>query len=186
MRSDFRFFMGDVAVVLFDFDGTLTASPGDAAVRCKKSLELTERAPLLAPRLQALQDAAMTLGIISRSSEQTINNAIDQAGLRSFFAGPVRKVGGLEGKAGFIEELWSAGELGTLGPGGLRRVLLIDDDVRELERARARGLQTFAAPAEGGLQVEDFDEIFDILDVARSDARQVPSLPQPADAAPPP
>merc|ERR1719330_495477 len=177
--------MGDVAAVLFDFDGTLTSSPGDAAKRCRKHVDLAQRAPLLAPRLQALRDASLLVGIISRSSEQTINNAICQAGLVDFFNGPIRKTTGFDGKAGFIEELWSAGELGNLGEGGLRRVLLVDDDVRELDRARARGLQTFAAPAKGGLQEQDFDEIFAALglavhDASGSTAPALPPLPQQA------
>jgi len=172
LRADFKLVTGDVAAVLFDFDGTLTASPGDAAQRCRKQAELLERTPLLAPRLRALRDASLTLGIISKSSERTVLGAISEAGLRELFDGPVLgSAVGLEGKAGFIEELIRHGPLRHLGSDGLRRVLLIDDDVRELERARQRGIQTYAAPKEGGLQEEDFDEIFSCLGLVQWIAR---------------
>lgn len=161
LRSDLKTIVGDVGAVLFDFDGTLTASPGETAQRCRKKLELHERAPLLAPRLRALRDAGLTLGIISKSSELTIRVALREAGLMEFFDGPLLgKAVGLEGKAGFIEELVVAGDLNHLGKEGLRRVLLVDDDVYELDRARARGIQVYAAPGEGGLQDDDFEEIF--------------------------
>merc|ERR1712039_1133019 len=41
----------------------------------------------------------------------------------------------------------------------LRSTLLVDDDVLELDRARKMGMQAFAAPAEGGLQEDDFNLI---------------------------
>lgn len=158
-RSDLKLITGDVGAVFFDFDGTLTASPGDRAQRCRKQVELRERAPLLAPRLRALREAGIVLAIISKSSEATIVNALDGAGLRELFDGPlIAKAIGLEGKAGFIEEICRRGCLHHLGVE--QRALLVDDDVRELERARAKGIQTFAAPKEGGLQDEDFDEMF--------------------------
>lgn len=39
------------------------------------------------------------------------------------------------------------------------RILLVDDDLLELERAKTRGIQVYAAPEDGGLQDEDFDAI---------------------------
>merc|ERR550532_2329704 len=51
------------------------------------------------------------------------------------------------------------GPLRHLGPAGVRRVLLVDDDIRELDRARSRGLQTYPAPVDGGLQEDDLDEL---------------------------
>jgi len=164
-----KLLMGNVSVIFFDFDGTLTATPGNLVVRQRqshKSDELRERASLLAPRLAALRDAGFLLGIISKSTEFTVRNALDAAGLSEFFTGPVvGKAVGLEGKAGFIQELALSGSLPPLGGEdvGLHRVLLVDDDVRELDRARAKGLQTWPAPAEGGLQEGDFDEIFACL-----------------------
>jgi len=164
LRGELMLVTGDVGVVLFDFDGTLTASSGDTAVRCRKEADLIERTPMLAPRLRALRDASLTLGIISKSSDRTIQSAVREAGLKELFDGPVMgSAVGLEGKAGFIEELVRTGSLRHLGPDGLRRVLLVDDDVRELDRARQRGIQTYAAPKEGGLQEEDFDQIFTYL-----------------------
>jgi len=155
---------GDVSVIFFDFDGTLTATPGTLAMRhLHKSTELRERASLLAPRLAALRDAGMLLGIISKSTECTIRNSLNAAGLEEFFKGPViGKAVGLEGKVGFIEELLSTGALPLLRgqTASLHQVLLVDDDVRELDRARAKGVQTWPAPADGGLQEEDFNEIF--------------------------
>jgi hypothetical protein len=65
-RCDLNLITGDVGAVFFDFDGTLTASPGDRAQRCRKQVELRERAPLLAPRLKALREAGMVLAIISK------------------------------------------------------------------------------------------------------------------------
>jgi len=161
-RADLRIIVGDVGAVLFDFDGTLTASPGDRAQRCRKQVELRERAPLLAPRLRALRDAGLVLGIISKSSEATIGGALDGAGLAGFFDGPLlARAVGLEGKAGFITDLVGRGSLRDITDE--KQVLLVDDDLRELERARARNIQTYAAPTEGGLREEDFDAIFDGL-----------------------
>lgn len=163
--------MGNVSIVFFDFDGTLTATPGEKVVRqSHKSAELRERAPLLAPRLTALRDAGVLVGIISKSTEFTIRNALEVAGFAELITGPiVGKAVGLEGKVGFIEDLALAGSLspllGECGEASLRRILLVDDDVRELDRARARGVQTFPAPAEGGLQEEDLREIFACLGV---------------------
>mmetsp|Transcript_2307 Transcript_2307/g.6833 ORF Transcript_2307/g.6833 Transcript_2307/m.6833 type:complete len:373 (-) Transcript_2307:291-1409(-) len=161
MRSDLVFLTGDVGAILFDFDGTLTASPGDAAQRCQKQVELVERAPMLAPRLRALHEAGFVLGIISKSSRMTIDSALQEARLAEYFTGPLLgKAVGFEGKAGFIADLVEVGELHDLGVSRACRVLLVDDDVRELERARAHGIQTYAAPRTGGLQEEDFDAIF--------------------------
>lgn len=174
-RSELKLVTGDIGAVLFDFDGTLTASPGDTAQRCRKQAELRDRAPMLAPRLRALRDAGLILGIISKSSELTICTALREAGLTELFDGPVlAKAVGLEGKVGFIEEMVVGGDLRHLGPEGLRRVLLVDDDVRELDRARTRGVQTYAAPKEGGLQEGDFDEIFAAIGV-RVDFSRAPS-----------
>lgn len=163
-RDDLKLICGDVGVILFDFDGTLTASPGNIALRAGKQAELRERATLLAPRLQSLREANVTLGIISKSTENTIRTALDAAGLADYFNGPLLgKATGLEGKAGHIEDLVRDGPLRHLGPEGWRRTVLVDDDLRELDRARAAGIQTFAAPSCGGLQTEDFDELFQLL-----------------------
>mmetsp|Transcript_36416 Transcript_36416/g.116826 ORF Transcript_36416/g.116826 Transcript_36416/m.116826 type:complete len:579 (-) Transcript_36416:65-1801(-) len=179
LRGELMLVTGDVGVVLFDFDGTLTASSGDTAVRCRKEADLIERTPMLAPRLRALRDASLTLGIISKSSDRTIQSAVREAGLKELFDGPVMgSAVGLEGKAGFIEELVRTGSLRHLGPDGLRRVLLVDDDVRELDRARQRGIQTYAAPKEGGLQEEDFDQIFTYLGLGAA-ASHASSKPMP-------
>jgi len=160
-RAQLKSIAGEVDAVMFDFDGTLTASPGDLAQRCRKHVELRERASMLAPRLQKLTDSGLLLGIISKSSEQTIRGSLVEAGLTPLFEGPVLgKAVGFEGKAGFIEEQVRTGDLHRNGCADVRRVLLVDDDVRELDRARAKGIQTWAAPATGGLQEEDFDEIF--------------------------
>jgi hypothetical protein len=98
---------------------------------------------------------------MSKSTEPTIRNALQAAGLYDYFDGPVvGKAVGLEGKVGFIEELALAGRLPGLENGNMQRVLLVDDDVRELDRARAKGVQTWPAPSEGGLQDEDFEELF--------------------------
>mmetsp|Transcript_142549 Transcript_142549/g.443304 ORF Transcript_142549/g.443304 Transcript_142549/m.443304 type:complete len:396 (+) Transcript_142549:75-1262(+) len=183
-RADLRIIEGDVRAVMLDFDGTLTATRGEAAQRGRKLAELQLRAPLLRPRLQRLRDAGLVLGIISKSSELTIRCAVREAELDDLFDGPiVAKAVGFEGKAGFIVDLVETGALGDLGPDGLQRVLLIDDDVRELDRARARGIQTYAAPLEGGLQEEDFDEIMASLGLEaeepqRSPARALPSSPE--------
>jgi len=55
--------------------------------------------------------------------------------------------------------------LAYLGEEGLEQILLIDDDVRELDSARDKGIQTFPAPEEGGLHAEDFREIFECLGI---------------------
>lgn len=175
VRGDLHTLTGEVRCILFDFDGTLTATPGDKAPRqCQKTAELCERAAMLAPRLRAFKDAGIVVGIISKSTEPTIRSSLQAAGLSDCFLGPiVGKAVGLDGKVGFIEELALSGALGHLGNGDieecLQRVLLVDDDVRELERARARGVQTYPAPAEGGLQDEDCDDILDRLGLHVSD-----------------
>mmetsp|Transcript_91766 Transcript_91766/g.268590 ORF Transcript_91766/g.268590 Transcript_91766/m.268590 type:complete len:356 (-) Transcript_91766:123-1190(-) len=182
-RADLRIIEGDVRAMMFDFDGTLTATQGEAAQRSRKQAELQLRAPMLRPRLQHLREEGVLLGIISKSSELTIQCALREAGLEDLFEGPVvPKAVGFEGKAGFIADLVEAGALGDLGPDGLSRVLLVDDDVRELDRARARGIQTYAAPLEGGLQEEDFDEICASLGLGpaqmQSPGQALPSSPE--------
>eukprot|EP00933_Yihiella_yeosuensis_P024855 TRINITY_DN19272_c2_g1_i1.p1 TRINITY_DN19272_c2_g1~~TRINITY_DN19272_c2_g1_i1.p1 ORF type:complete len:344 (-),score=69.36 TRINITY_DN19272_c2_g1_i1:163-1194(-) len=163
-RSDFKIFRADVLAVIFDFDGTLTATPGDKALHSTKVAELRDRAAMLKPFLQELRSADLTLGIMSKSSRATIIGALEEAGLSHLFNGPViGKAVGLEGKAGFIEELILEGELQHLGEDGLFRVLLVDDDVRELDRAKAKGIQVYSAPEQGGLQVSHLEEICDSL-----------------------
>lgn len=49
------------------------------------------------------------------------------------------------------------GPLEHIGPGRLHRILLVDDDVFQLKKARDIGIQGFAAPKEGGLREEDLD-----------------------------
>jgi len=91
------------------------------------------------------------------------------------FDGPlVANAVGFEGKAGFIDELVRRGALAQLGQKGNSRVLLVDDDVHELVHARQRGMQTYAAPKEGGLQQADFDEIFCGLGLQMDGAAAVP------------
>lgn len=172
VRKDLKLLMGNISVIFFDFDGTLTKTPGNLVMRqSQKSAELRERASFLAPRLQALCDAGLQLSIISKSTENTVRTALQAAGLSDFFAGPVvGKAVGLEGKVGFVEELASSGGLVGLDNGELERILLVDDDVRELDRAKAKGVQTWPAPAEGGLQDEDFDEIFARLGISACQA----------------
>jgi len=169
-RDCLTYVTADVGAVLFDFDGTLTATPGERALRRGKVSELKERTPMLEPRLRRLREAGLVLGIISKSSEATVVAALTEVGLREVFEGPIlTKAVGLEGKAGFIRELCepcgglvhAAGE----GEAGVRRVLLVDDDIFELERSMDAGVQTYAAPESGGLQPEDFDELFALLEL---------------------
>jgi len=161
-RSEQVQITGDVRAALFDFDGTLTATPGDRSERKYKIAELRERAPMLRPWLECLRRAGVVLGIVSKSSEDTILTALTKAGLRELFDGPiVAKALGFEGKAGFIEDLCaSEAALAHLGQEGLQRVLLIDDDIAELEWAREKSIQTFPAPQDGGLQYDDFHLLF--------------------------
>lgn len=170
IRNDLKLLRDRVSVIFFDFDGTLTATPGNLVVRqSQKAAELLERASLIAPHLTALRNAGILLGIISKSTENTVRTALQAAGLSEFFTGPVvGKAVGLEGKVGFIEELAASGTLGASTK--LQHVLLVDDDVRELDRARMKGVQTWPAPAEGGLQTEDFDAIFTCLGVPGTQA----------------
>jgi phosphoglycolate phosphatase-like HAD superfamily hydrolase len=160
---------GEVAMIFFDFDGTLTATAGGLVKRqSQKVAELVERASFLAPRLSALRDAGILLGIISKSTAFTVRKALEGAGLSEYFTGPiVGQAVGLEGKAGFIEQLAAGGSLPPLTSeeASICRVLLVDDDLFELELARNMGVQTFPAPAEGGLQDEHFAEIFTRLGV---------------------
>jgi len=170
-RDEFRQVDGGVVLIFFDFDGTLTATPGDRAARCHKQAELCGRAPMIEPRLRALREAGATLGIISKSTEGTIRDALQAAGLSAHFEAPVvGKAVGFEGKAGIIDDLARKGTLRKVGPRGLapgqapgHRVLLVDDDVMELERAKTWGLQTYAAPSVGGLREEDFDVLIAAL-----------------------
>jgi FMN phosphatase YigB (HAD superfamily) len=151
---------------MFDFDGTLTATPGDRAARSQKRIELRQRASMLEPCLKAMQESGATLGIISKSTEGTIRDALQAAGLSAYFQGPVvGKAVSFEGKAGIIDDLARKGAFAGFESAGLveqaasQRVLLVDDDVMELERARCAGLQTYAAPSKGGLRHEDFETI---------------------------
>lgn len=182
-RDDFRALpAAGVAVIFFDFDGTLTATPGDRAARRTKQLELCERAAMLGPRLKSLRADGASLGIISKSTEGTIRSALDAAELSKFFDAPlVGKAVGFEGKAGFIEDLALNGCLPRLGSTvkhgvPFSRILLVDDDLLELERAKARGIQVYAAPEDGGLQDEDFDAISEALRIPRPRSHPVRSV----------
>eukprot|EP00445_Apocalathium_hangoei_P043098 CAMPEP_0203971164 /NCGR_PEP_ID=MMETSP0359-20131031/98335_1 /ASSEMBLY_ACC=CAM_ASM_000338 /TAXON_ID=268821 /ORGANISM="Scrippsiella Hangoei, Strain SHTV-5" /LENGTH=330 /DNA_ID=CAMNT_0050909131 /DNA_START=62 /DNA_END=1054 /DNA_ORIENTATION=+ len=178
-RQGYRQITSKVEVIMFDFDGTLTATPGDRQVRSRKRAEICERAPFLQARLQALRDSGCVLGIISKSSEMTIREALLAGGLLAYFDAPIiAKAVGFEGKIGFIQDLARRGLLrrpGDRRPGpACNRILLVDDDVLELERAGAGGLQTYAAPSEGGLQDEDFDTIEASLKLSHFRPRPVP------------
>jgi phosphoglycolate phosphatase-like HAD superfamily hydrolase len=180
-REDLKLFSGYVHCILFDFDGTLTATPGQMVARQgQKTAELCERAAMIAPPLRILRDANILLGIISKSTEATIRSSLQAAGLSEFFTGPIiGKAVGLEGKAGFIEDLIVSGHLGHSDTAdletALQQILLIDDDVRELDRARARGIQTFPAPANGGMRDEDFNDVLAGLGFCLPKPRQQPS-----------
>jgi FMN phosphatase YigB (HAD superfamily) len=155
---------GDVSAVFFDFDGTLTATPGVRAERRAKIIELKERASMLQPWLLRLRRAGISLGIISKSTESTIRAALAEAGLEEMFDLPiVAKAVGFAGKAGFIEEMATEGPLEHLGSNGMHRILLVDDDVSELEWATEISVQTYPAPLSGGLQESDFCDIFERL-----------------------
>eukprot|EP00438_Fugacium_kawagutii_P008985 Skav223737 [mRNA] locus=scaffold2572:118549:123721:+ [translate_table: standard] len=139
LRDDFRQPVAPgVAVIFFDFDGTLTATPGDRAARRTKQLELCERAPMLQPRLRNLR---------------TIRSALDAAELSKFFDAPlVGKAVGFEGKARSHRRPRGSGLGSTVKHGvPFSRILLVDDDLLELERAKARGVQVYAAPEEGAM-----------------------------------
>lgn len=172
-RDDLKLLSGDVSVVFFDFDGTLTATPGVLANRhATKSAELCERKPLLSPQFKKLRDRGIVLGIISKSTEFTVRTALEAAGLADFFDGPiVGKAVGLEGKAGFIEEMVSSNILPVHENAGLQRIMLVDDDVHELQRAAQIGVQTWPAPPEGGLQLSDFEQILARIDFGAGGAK---------------
>lgn len=181
-REDFRASIPcGVAVIFFDFDGTLTATPGDRASRRTKQVELQARAPMLGPRLKALRQSGASLGIISKSTESTIRSALEACQLHKLFDAPlVAKAVGFEGKVGFIEDLAVRGCLPRLGSTrghqvAFHRILLVDDDLLELDRARQRGLQTYAAPEDGGLQEEDFEVIAESLRLPRPSSHPLPS-----------
>jgi len=180
-REAFRQVERGFTVVMFDFDGTLTATPGDRAARSQKKIELRQRASMLEPCLKAMQESGATLGVISKSTEGTIRDSLQAAGLSAYFQGPVvGKAVSLEGKAGIIDDLARRGALVGFQSAGLaeqaasQRVLLVDDDVMELERARCAGLQTYAAPSKGGLQHEDFQAILAALQGPPSVQQQTP------------
>jgi len=187
-----------VAVIFFDFDGTLTATPGDRAARRQKRVELCDRAPMLKLHLHALQRAGAIMGIISKSTEATVCSALEAAGLAGLFDAPVLgKAVGFDGKAGFIEEMARKGTLcgarrrSRSGRSGRQaaphQVLLVDDDVLELERAQARGIQVYAAPEDGGLQEEDFGVILGGVGLPATKATAaLPPVNCKARAAPPP
>lgn len=161
-RGDLSAIDGAVEVIFFDFDGTLTETPGTRASHASKMAELMGRTPLLRPRLQRLREADIILGVVSKSTEQTVSTALQETGLMEFFNGPiVGKAAQLDGKAGIIQALFEeGGTLAHLGSEAWEKALLIDDDISELVWARDIGMQTFAAPAQGGLQADDFQELF--------------------------
>merc|ERR1719387_1480500 len=104
--------LGGITVIFFDFDGTLTATPGEQAVRAHKRKDLCNRAAMLSTQLWALRQAGATLAIVSKSTETTIRDALGAADLQALWNGPiVGKAVGLNGKVGFIEELVHRGKL---------------------------------------------------------------------------
>jgi len=147
---------GDVGIIFFDFDGTLTSIPGEAARGVCKQEDLLRRAPMLEPHLQSFGAAGIVLGIISKSTSTTIQSALQAAGLLKFFDGPViAKATGFEGKAGFIKDVVNKGTFRHLGVESLDRILLVDDDTFELERACEDGIQTYPVSGKRGLQNSD-------------------------------
>jgi len=164
-RENFRSITGRSEVIIFDFDGTLTATPGDQQVRRRKREELTERSAMLRPKLEALKEAGAFMGIMSKSTQVTVTDALEAAQLRDLFEAPiVGKALSLEGKAGLIRDLARQGKLHRGGDRrSAHRILLVDDDLCELERAADAGLQTYAAPVFGGLTTQDFDAILESL-----------------------
>jgi len=182
-REDLKLVEGGVRMVLFDFDGTLTSVPGEKAKRRQKKADLGQRAPLLQKHLQVLKSSGIVLGIITKSQEDTVRGALEDAGLDKYFQGPViGKAIGFEGKAGFIEDLLEkSDDFSYVGKGeaGLGRVLLVDDDVRELGRAQAKGIQTFPAPQAGGLQEDDFAELLGALGLEYNEAPPAAQAPPP-------
>lgn len=172
-RADLKAVKGEVRVVYFDFDGTLTATPGPACGgggvggghAARASSELCERKRLLEPFLEALcsEEGGCALGIISKSTKNTIQRALREAGLEKYFKAPlVDKAVGFEGKAGFLEDLISESQSTSFPADKMHQVLLVDDDLRELARASAKGAQTFPAPPEGGLQKVDLVELLSL------------------------
>merc|ERR1719428_859562 len=162
-RHDFRVIVGGADIVMFDFHGTLTSTPGHLVKRRSQEVqELCARAQMLALHLGQLRKANLMLGIISRSGAGDIKHALGAASLRHLFNGPV--VGNaqdIRGKAGVIQDLCTQpdGALANLGPEQMHRILLVDDDVYQLSLARDCGIPAFAAPQSGGLQESDFKEI---------------------------
>lgn len=154
---------GGAQVVFFDFDGTLTATPGDRAKRPTKTKELCARAPMLKRYLQKMREADIIIGIISKSTEGTIKACLEAAEMSDLFNGPiVGKAVGFDGKPGFIKDFCEEdGPLAHLGLDNLHLVLLVDDDISELERCRECGIQTYPPPEEGGLQEADLDKILE-------------------------
>eukprot|EP00931_Biecheleriopsis_adriatica_P005111 TRINITY_DN10666_c0_g1_i1.p1 TRINITY_DN10666_c0_g1~~TRINITY_DN10666_c0_g1_i1.p1 ORF type:complete len:636 (-),score=127.92 TRINITY_DN10666_c0_g1_i1:20-1927(-) len=181
-RHDLSAIHGDVEVVLFDFDGTLTKTPGvHAGSHRTKVDELRERTPMLEPWLQRLHEAGFVLGIISKSTKDTVVTALEETGLLKLMNGPIiGKAVGLEGKAGIIKDLCAeGGALAHLGLEGWHKVLLVDDDTSELIRARDVDMQIYAAPAQGGLQENDLEDIFRCLGLGARRERSSTPLAQP-------
>jgi len=174
-RGDLSAIDGAVEVIFFDFDGTLTETPGTKASHASKMAELMGRTSLLRPWLQHLREAGIILGVVSKSTEQTVSTALQESGLMEFFNGPiVGKAAQLDGKAGIIQGLFEeGGVLAHLGSEAWERALLVDDDISELVWAREIGMQTFAAPAQGGLQADDFQELFRSLGLEGPESQDV-------------
>lgn len=173
-RGDLSAIDGDVEVIFFDFDGTLTETPGTRASHASKMAELNARTSLLRPRLERLREAGLMLAVVSKSTEQTICSALQETGLMELINGPIiGKAAQLDGKAGVIQCLYEeGGSLEHLGAEAWAKALLIDDDISELVWARDIGMQTFAAPPQGGLQEDDFDELFRALGLEGDDEQR--------------
>jgi serine/threonine protein kinase len=153
--------LGNTLLIMFDFHGTLTATPGGKTSHTVDQDELKERASLLRPWLQRMRDVGADLGIASKGSRPRIKSALEFAGLDGLFNGPLLcGARGVFGKAGVIEQCFSEGIFKNLGPDDIDGVVLVDDDMYELTRAAKQGMQIYAAPEKGGLQEEDLLDIF--------------------------
>eukprot|EP00913_Durusdinium_trenchii_P014185 g13312.t1 len=105
---------------------------------------------------------------------QRLELTLTRPRLMELINGPIiGKAAQLDGKAGVIQCLYEeGGSLEHLGAEAWAKALLIDDDISELVWARDIGMQTFAAPPQGGLQEDDFDELFRALGLEGDDEQR--------------
>lgn len=147
-----------VKIIFFDFDGTLTNTPGGEGANPLR--ELKERTPLLTKYLTLLGEAGILVGILSKRRTDDLRSYLATTKLTRFFTTTVEvPTSSLGGKVSEIQKELEGKYLVD------ENAALVDADYDELKLARGAGVHTYPAPKQGGLTESDFEAIMHMIGV---------------------